>query len=610
MTPRRSRWCISLILSIMVGLNSAFPGAGPDRPEASLDELLALYRTYGLPLPTDEAKLVRFESGWRISEGRGKKETPLDYLGFLLKPATANHPAVALVGTQELTLRSTESKITPVAPDPALARDKTIKEHEKLFGLTSTLALAIQCKSRGWDDLAGALLENGRGREVIPTPLPGATVLPFRQSVAHVAWKHWKNALVDPDTDRAEIASRMKALLAAEPSFTDLHRQEFASLRATLEPSQARPGSVQALIDGIVNISAMFGDFRPPDPLLLNLEQRGFEAVPELIEHWDDFRLTRRATPIVANSKGYLVPVCGPVRSLLTALAGDGLKTDGYHIEKKDLLAWWADAREIGEEAYFVTHILPVGNEHREPNATMLRIIAGKYPSHLPEIYRTILEKRPHLLSVNVAKAVGKSPLPLETKCEFLLLGAKHSDLDHRRYALWVLKDVAPQQFLQILIATLESLPKTPAKPYWNCPEGAFSHLVTQTVERSAWSALERFAKRSDVGLRMEILYPMDFASIADRQRSQRLEFLSHFLDDDEVRDEKSNSLKYEGPFAASTISKIEVRNFAAWQIASILRMRVKPDADWSPVRWGELRARVRDALARELDPNSEKAVR
>ena len=305
----------------------------------------------------------------------------------------------------------------------------------------------------------------------------------------------------------------MKALLAAEPSFTDVHRQVLASLQVTLEPSRATPGSIQAMIDGIVNISAMFGDSRPPDPLLLKLEQRGFEAVPALIEHWDDFRLTRRATPIVMNSKGYLVLVCAPVRSLLTALAGDGLKTDGYHVEKKDLLAWWTDAQKIGEEAYFVAHILPVGNEQTGPNATMLRIIASKYPSHLPEIYRTILEKRPHFLSVDVAKAVGKSSLPHETKREFLLLGAKHSDLDHRRYALWVLKDVAPQKFLQILISTLESLPKTPAKPYWICPEREFSHLVMQTDERSAWSALERFAKRSDVGLRMEILYYMDFTS-------------------------------------------------------------------------------------------------
>ena len=87
-------------MSILVGLNSAILAASPDRPEPSLDELLALYRTYGLPLPTNEAKLVRFESGWRTYLGRGKKETPLDYLGFLLKPATANHPAVALVGTQ------------------------------------------------------------------------------------------------------------------------------------------------------------------------------------------------------------------------------------------------------------------------------------------------------------------------------------------------------------------------------------------------------------------------------------------------------------------------------------------------------------------------------
>jgi hypothetical protein len=128
--------------------------------------------------------VVAIESVWRRYDGKGKKDSPLDYLGFLLKPATADHPAVSLVGTRELTLKSTESKIMLVVRGNVLARDKTIKENEELFGLTSALALVLQCKSRGWSNLAGALLENGVGREVIPTPSPttSATVLSLGQS--------------------------------------------------------------------------------------------------------------------------------------------------------------------------------------------------------------------------------------------------------------------------------------------------------------------------------------------------------------------------------------------------------------------------------------------
>jgi hypothetical protein len=120
-----------------VAKSTAFAGKPPDQPEVSLDELLALDRAFKFPLPPDGAEFVRFESGWRAYEGKGKKDTPLDYLGFLLKPAKANHPAVALAGTRELTLKSTKTKITPVIPDPALARDRTIKENEEWRRTTS-----------------------------------------------------------------------------------------------------------------------------------------------------------------------------------------------------------------------------------------------------------------------------------------------------------------------------------------------------------------------------------------------------------------------------------------------------------------------------------------
>jgi len=101
----------------------------------------------------------------------------------------------------------------------------------------------------------------------------------------------------------------------------------------------------------------------------------------------------------------------------------------------------------------------------------------------------------------------------------------------------------------------------------------------------------------------------MNYTFIADRQRKQRLEFLSHFLDDDAVRDLKSNPKLFDGLYAGMYVPKIEVRNFAAWKIGPILRMGVEPDKDWTPGQWAELRARVRQSLAQELSREPEKAV-
>src|SRR5262245_53452280 len=59
--------------------------------EQGLDQLLADYRGYGLPLPPENAKLVRFGSGiGHIIDG--KRMPPTYFLGFLLQPGTKDKP--------------------------------------------------------------------------------------------------------------------------------------------------------------------------------------------------------------------------------------------------------------------------------------------------------------------------------------------------------------------------------------------------------------------------------------------------------------------------------------------------------------------------------------
>ena len=95
-----------------------------------------------------------------------------------------------------------------------------------------------------------------------------------------------------------------------------------------------------------------------PIPWSRWLEQSGVEAVPILIDHWDDRRLTRGATPAAGNSKGSIFQVSGAVRRLVKNLAGEELEANEQVIEEADLLAWWAKAQQTGEEAYLVGHVI------------------------------------------------------------------------------------------------------------------------------------------------------------------------------------------------------------------------------------------------------------
>ena len=107
-----------------------------------------------------------------------------------------------------------------------------------------------------------------------------------------------------------------------------------------------------------------------------------------------------------------------------------------------------------------------------------IEIIADKYAEHLPKLYRTLLDQRPQMRSWPLAEMIAKSSLPAEKQRDLFLYAAHHKDLEHRRQGLYHLQKLDPQQFLKLLLETLDSFPKTPAEPYWHCREAAFALLV------------------------------------------------------------------------------------------------------------------------------------
>jgi hypothetical protein len=88
-----------------------------------------------------------------------------------------------------------------------------------------------------------------------------------------------------------------------------------------------------------------------------------------------------------------------------------------------------------------------------------------------------------------------------------------------------------------------------------------------------------------------------NYIYIGNRQRQQRLKFLAAFLDDAEAPDVNSNPKMFIGPHAGFTFRRLAVRDLAAMEIASILKMPDHPDRDWTPQQWESLRNKVKDAL-------------
>lgn len=206
----------------------------------------------------------------------------------------------------------------------------------------------------------------------------------------------------------------------------------------------------------------------------------------------------------------------------------------------------------------------------------------------------------------SLTSAVATSSLSQETKVSILSHFAEGGSLARKRIALQTLATIDAKKCVALLLPTLATLPKDCTGPYWISPEAAFTHVVMELENDDAWRGLLTCAKRSSVGLRMELMEPLNCNSIGKSSRSRRIAFLAAFLDDKSERDLASDTVRFGGPCAAFTIPKITVQNFTAEQLASILGFPESPDEFWSSAQWAHLRKKVRNQLLIEKVPGFE----
>jgi hypothetical protein len=397
----------------------------------------------------------------------------------------------------------------------------------------------------------------------------------------------------------------MKSLMS---EFRELNTQRnqrlLRSLELSLVPSKARPGSIEALIDDLVNYNNETGwnaEWWEGDHFK-RIAVLGFDAVPLLIEHLEDDRLTRGVLMGFYDHRPWNLRVRHVVSDLLSKLAGEELeisladRSKGMMLDKAEALRWWNEARKVGEEAYLLAHVLPARKVGAALNQHQLKVIQKKYPKDIPALYRTVLDRRPDLESGWLVAAIRKCNLSSREQLELLSRGAEHTQMKHRLPALDLIMDLDTKRFDTLLLATIEAFPQDVQGEYWNCPEGNISLLAIDSDDPRVWRALEKVAKRSAVGLRLQMLDR--FGTWGAKHRPERVRYLMSFLNDSTLRDRSSNE-KYLHD-AAAPYPKIEVRDFAALELANLLKIKVELKPDRTP-DWAKLRDAVRHAAEREL---------
>jgi hypothetical protein len=576
------------------------------------ESLVREYDSLDLPRPPADARLTAKFYEMELVDVRDlvvPLHAPRYLLGFATNAAAGRR---LFVGTETLAVSSDEADLIEVDADGPLPGVVVDAYGWGAFEIDVALPTAVECYRRGRRELADQLLRSRSPRsfEHPQSSFHQPAGLPLEVALRHVAWTHWGNQLTEKGSDRAAIHGRMADLLNREPALQTAPRKALLeALGAALKPSTAAPGTAERLLDDLVEVDALFFDQRGavgvPAPIV-ELSKRGWEAMPAILAHLDDRRLTRSLVRPWDGSATYIPQVGELASSLVREFAGDESldwkqTPDGRFLRPEPVRDWWRRAEAAGEEKYLVEHVIPRLPRSTMPYEAMIARLAVKYPARLPEVYRRALAERPDINSWALVSALTTATEPT-VAADVLAEGAAHAKPARQVQALEGLSTVDEQRFHAALIAALAALAPKPIGRYTDCDQVALARLCRRSERAEIWEALRRAAANVDVGVRMEILDEMGRTPKPPYEVWKRsADLLAAFLDDTTVRDTAADSQRFAG-CAGAWLPKLEVRNWAAYQLAVLLGIDVSRfhgtqavgDEQWSALR-KEVAARRRE---------------
>jgi hypothetical protein len=471
------------------------------------------------------------------------------------------------------------------------------------------LTFAAWAHYLGWDEVARTAFARGR------TTARAGGYPPTAEDKDHVlltlrtmTWKRAYEALTEPGTDRRKLRSTLRLVRDGDSRFRDPYAVSLLrSLDLTLRPSRARAGTVEALIDGLIESQKDTLSLRmpagPPDAYD-RLVERGFDAVPALIAHLSDERLTR-AGILVGVNNGTWVSV-GRVGTACQAIL-DGLSDSEFRADEADTppeayrkkaAAWFERVKLVGEERWAVGAATP--DREGVYNVYALRVVRAKYPSRLPELYRAALAVSPEYGCGAYAGEVADSALARETKLALLRAGADNRAPGHRLAAVEALGRVDRAEFRRALRAALDWLAaaKLSEQEWGQVGADRLLTLVARAEDPGCWGALVRAGRSADVRFRMRLVDEA-LGGVEARGPAVRgpLRLLVEMLPDRTVRDGRTIQ---SFPYPGVEYPRLAVGDFAAVKLAAYLGDEVPWDPDRTEAGWIAVRDRVRAAVERE----------
>ena len=576
--------------------------------DPDFDQLLKIAKRYELPMPPDGSELVLATRGWaRYENGR---HITIYHPAFLMDPSAAADSQIALLGWEERSANQTSRR--PLDRPYSLSQEKA-KDDGYLIGLTSpTLMLTvIQMVERGEreqaSELWAALKDQGYMTFLSwPESLTGLLDDP-EGLLAHCIFQYYFQLSRSSDADLQAIHGHLVELRYDYPFlFTTEPRQGFSiqrnrfvdDLELTINAEVAMTGSIEYLLwkwarstAKDVHIDGQIHYDWSEDELAMKIFDEGIRAVEGLDELKNDSRITRFERPPFMRAGAKRLRLGELANILLREMCGSQSSSQALEMIKDESL----DSQEFFSRAAFTHYFDEPENLIVEINSLPVYVLAQRYPDSLETLVERLTTQLESDLSIfEFCEILAKSGCDDLQKSQLLCkIFDNTSELAHNRAALQNLVGVDESACVQRLLPLLDELPDDVSRAYWKAEEANFVHVVVECDSAEVWDKYLEVVKRSSVGLRMEMMSPMNYFSAGDKNLERRIKFLTEFLDDDELRDKTVNPQRYDGPCAAARHRKIEVRNFAAIKIASLISLDFDSDDFRTGQDWQQFREQV-----------------
>lgn len=536
--PKLQRSALLALATVLLAL----PGHAED---PDLESLRKVYDRYGLPHPPGGARLVFYRSN---NCGRSFGGTRL---AFELRRDESRKAGLEYLDATEVTVPYVGKDAT-VSPVDAAALRATVDDFDE--GREPLLLVAIQLHARGADDLAKDIWELAEAHDADREP-PDATVegppAPFNPDaeVVMAAWNHWEISLTMPGTDRSVALEHLKQVLEDDPSLHNESRDALIhALALTVVPVQAKPGSPDALIEALVEVGASpYTDVmaRDEDEFLMALAERGFTAVPALIRHYDDERLTRRWRPAGMSSHGSITTVGDLVRHHLWCLSCRQIRD--FAGSREAVEDWWAEAQKQDEGDYLVKWALtkPSGYGTNIPNRIALKAIAGRFPKRLPQVYRTMLETQPDQSTWDLAMMVANCDLPVSERVEVLAEGSKATGEQHWTSACRALMTISPARCSECIFSRLGEVRSAESSKEQGALCCDVGFICVDIDREDVWDEFAKTARQILPDSRVTLLYAYLSNDLEAVKKGHYLQVIRSFLQDRDLTNRASDGTAF-----------------------------------------------------------------